>query len=125
MTTSAPAPIGWFEIAGSDMARTEAFYGAVLNWTFATDPDIGEAYRLVGAGDGVPGGVTMSQAGLPATYAIFSAMVSDVQATCDAVVANGGSVLVGPEKIDATGLVFANLADPDGNHFGVFSPPAA
>ena len=45
-------------------------------------------------------------------------------ATCEAVVAKGGSVLVGPETIAENGLTFANLTDPDGNHFGVFTPPA-
>ena len=125
MTTSTAAPIGWFEIAGSDMDKTEAFYGAVLNWTFDADPAIGPSYHIVDAGDGVAGGVTTATAGLPETYAIFSAMVSDVQATCDAVIAHGGTVLVGPQAVDETGLVFANLADPDGNHFGVFSPPAS
>ncbi len=51
-------------------------------------------------------------------------MVPDVAAACEAVKAKGGSVLVGPETMADTGLVFANLTDPDGNHFGVFTPPA-
>ena len=33
-------------------------------------------------------------------------------------------VLVGPETME-TGLTFANVEDPDGNHFGIFCPPAA
>lgn len=32
-------------------------------------------------------------------------------------------MLLGPETMGETGLVFANVEDPDGNHFGIFCPP--
>jgi len=124
MTINTVAPIGWFEIAGSDPAKTETFYSGLFNWSF-TDGPTGPAYRVVDAGEGISGGVTTAPPGLPATYAIFSVMVPDVAATCDQIVELGGRVLVGPEKMDETGLVFANAVDLDGNHFGIFSPPAA
>ncbi len=123
MTTTA-APIGWFEIAGSDRAKTESFYAELFNWTYADDPAI-PGYRIVDAGEGVSGGVTTTQAGLPATYAIFSIMVADVAATCSSIVRLGGKVLVGPQSVADSGLAFANVEDPDGNHFGVFSPPTS
>ena len=123
MTTSA-APIGWFEIAGSDPAKTEAFYSEVFNWSFADGPT-GPAYRIATAGDGIPGGVTTAQAGLPDTYAVFSIVVGDVAATCARIEELGGQVLVGPETMEETGLTFANVTDPDGNHFGIFCPPGA
>ena len=119
---STAAPIGWFEIAASDTDKAEAFYGEIFNWSFNAD-DAVPAYRIVETGS-IPGGVTTAQAGTPETYAIFSVVVPDVAATCEAVVAKGGSVLVGPETIAENGLTFANLTDPDGNHFGVFTPPA-
>ena len=123
MSTATAAPIGWFEIAGSDPAKTEAFYGSLFNWSFSDGPT-GPAYRIVDAGDGIQGGVTGSQAGLPPAYAIFSVVVPDVAAVCEQVKELGGKVLVGPEEVDGTGLIFANLEDPDGNHVGVFCPPA-
>lgn len=121
--TSTVAPIGWFEIAGSDPAKSEIFYSSLFNWSFADGPT-GPAYRIVDAGEGISGGLTTAQAGLPSTYAIFSVVVPDVAAVCEQVVELGGTVLVGPEALADTGLVFANLQDPDGNHFGVFCPPA-
>ena len=121
--TTAAAPIGWFEIAGSDQAKTEAFYADIFNWSYADGP-AGPAYRIVDAGDGINGGVTTAPAGVPRTYAIFSVVVPDVAATCARITELGGSVLLGPETMGDTGLVFANVADPDGNHFGVFTPPA-
>ena len=120
--TRQTAPIGWFEIAGSDPARTEAFYSTLFDWSY-TDSPIGPSYRIVDAGDGVAGGVTTAAPGLPETYAIFSVIVPDVAAVCSQVVGLGGRVLVGPE-LTPDGLAFANLEDPDGNHFGVFCPPA-
>ncbi len=122
--TNAIAPIGWFEIAGSDTTKTEAFYSGLFNWGF-TDGPTGPAYRIADAGDGIPGGVTTAQAGLPRSYAIFSVVVPDVAASCAKVTELGGKVLVGPETLGDTGLVFANCEDPDGNHFGMFCPPAA
>lgn len=121
--TNTVAPIGWFEIAGSDPAKSEAFYSSLFNWSF-TDGPTGPAYRIVDAGNGIAGGVTTAQAGLPSTYAIFSVMVADVAATCAQIAELGGTVLVGPETMADTGLVFANVQDPDGNHFGLFCPPA-
>ena len=118
------APIGWFEIAASDPAKTEAFFSDVLGWSYSDGPT-GPAYRIVNAGDGINGGITSAQAGLPDTYAIFSVVVPDVAATCERIQQLGGRVLVGPETMEDTGLVFANVTDPDGNHFGLFCPPAA
>ena len=122
MSTTA-APVGWFEIAGSDPAKTEAFYSELFNWSFSDGPT-GPAYRIADAGEGIPGGVTTSQAGLPKTYAIFSVVVPDVAASCAKIEQLGGKVLVGPETVPDAGLVFANVEDPDGNHFGIFCPPA-
>lgn len=122
--TNTVSPVGWFEIAASDTDKAEAFYGDLFGWSFSDGPT-GPAYRIVEAGEGgIPGGVTGSQAGLPATYAIFSIAVPDVAATCEQVAEKGGRVLIGPEHVGDTGLIFANLEDPDGNHFGVFTPPA-
>lgn len=122
--TNTVAPIGWFEIAGSDLAKSEAFYSSLFNWSF-TDGPAGPAYRMVDAGEGaIGGGLTTAQAGLPSNYAIFNVVVPDVAAACEQIVQLGGTVLVGPETIADVGLVFANVQDPDGNHFGVFCPPA-
>jgi len=115
-------PIGWFEIAGSDQAKTEAFYADLFGWSFSDGPT-GPSYRIVDAGDGLSGGITTSEAGLPSTYAIFSVAVPDVSATCEQITKLGGKVLLGPVTIDEAGLVFANVEDLDGNYFGIFCLP--
>ena len=122
-TAATPAPVGWFEIAGTDTAKTEAFYGQLFNWTFGDGP-VGPAYRMADTGEGLPGAVTTAQAGMPTNYAMFSVMVPDVAAACEQVAALGGKVLAGPETLP-DGLTFANFADPDGSVVGVFAPPSA
>lgn len=124
--TTTKAPVAYFEIAASDPARAEAFYGEIFGWDFE-DSHMGSVYRMVHAGaDGVPGGLTTAEGGLPGHYAIFSVAVADVGATCRKVEELGGRVLVGPAEVpDSGGLVYANVEDHDGNHFGVFCSPAA
>ena len=57
-------------------------------------------------------------------YAVFCVEVADVAGACAGAEAAGGKVLV-PATPTENGLVFAHLADPSGNQFGVFSPPPA
>lgn len=117
-------PIGWFEIAADDVAAAEQFYGNVFGWSFGDSP-MGDEYRIAAAGDGPSGGITKAPEGLPERYAIFSIVVPDVAAACAKVAEHGGKVLIGPVVVPGGGgLTFANLQDPEGNHFGVFTPPA-
>jgi hypothetical protein len=115
-------PIAWFEIGADDPAASEAFYNTLFGWDFADGPT-GPVYRMTEGGDGPGGGITTAEPGLPASYAIFCIAVPDVAATCEKIVELGGRVLVGPAEVPDVGLVYANVEDPEGNHFGVFSPP--
>ncbi|MEO0494897.1 MAG: VOC family protein [Actinomycetota bacterium] len=123
-TTTIANPIGWFEIAAGDIGASERFYAEVFGWSFEDSP-AGDAYRIATAGDGIQGGITHAPEGAPERYAIFSIVVPDVAEACAKVAELGGSVLIGPVVVPGGGgLTFANLQDPDGNHFGVFTPPA-
>lgn len=116
--------IGWFEIGTDDTAAAERFYGRVFGWTFADDPDSNVPYRIVStpAFGSIHGGVFGTGGTVP-SYAIFYVQVGDVASACRRAEAAGGKVLVPAASNDA-GLTFAHLADPAGNHFGVFTPPA-
>jgi predicted enzyme related to lactoylglutathione lyase len=57
------------------------------------------------------------------TYAIPYVQVPDVSATCVAVEEHGGKVVV-ETSTTPDGLVWAQVTDPDGSLFGVFTPPA-
>lgn len=117
--------IGWFEIGTDDPAAAERFYGELFGWTFADDPDSNMPYRIVTtpADGSIQGGVSDTDGALP-SYSIFYVLVPDVAQACRRAEAGGGKVLV-PAASNDVGLTFAHLADPAGNHFGVFTPPAA
>jgi hypothetical protein len=120
--------IGWFEIGTDEPAAAERFYGDVFGWTFADDGGStsadGSPYRLVttSPGGNAQGGVFATGGGTP-NYAIFYVLVADTPQACRDAEAAGGKVVVAP-KTDESGLTFAHLLDPAGNHFGVFTPPA-
>jgi predicted enzyme related to lactoylglutathione lyase len=56
-------------------------------------------------------------------YAVFCVIVLDTDEACRRAEAAGGKVLVPTKRVDS-GLAFAHLLDPAGNHVGVFTPPA-
>ncbi|MEV4132351.1 VOC family protein [Dactylosporangium sp. NPDC049742] len=107
--------IGWFQVGVSDAAVARRFYGELFGWTFGGDG----AYQMITTPDegSVMGGLAVGQPG----HAIFFVVVEDVPGVCERVEAAGGKVLVQPTRIE-DGPVFANVTDPEGNHFGVFQP---
>jgi uncharacterized protein len=116
--------IGWFEISTDDPAGAERFYGDLFGWTFADDPDSTMPYRIVttAAAGSIRGGVLGTGGAMP-EYAIFYVQVADVALACSLAETAGGKVLVHATS-NNVGLTFAHLADPAGNRFGVFTPPA-
>ena len=118
--------IAWFEIGTDRPAVAERFYGELFGWTFADDDSTGAdgmPYRIVTTPvkNGLRGGIFATGGTMP-NYAVFTVMVADTAQTCHRAEAAGGKVLAGP-KTDPSGLTFAHLLDPSGNHFGVFTPP--
>lgn len=122
-TTHGVNGVTWFQIGTDDPATARDFYGSLFGWTFRSDPD-GEGYSLITtpAGDGIPGGLA-DTGGRGPNHAVFFVQVTDVAATVAAAQARSGKVLV-PIRTLPDGLVFAHLADPSGNHFAVWTPPA-
>ena len=125
--TSAP-PVGsiaWFEVGAADPDGAERFYGKLFGWTFTSAPAAGFDYREITTGAGHPlrGGVLGTGGKMP-PHAVFVVLVDDVAATGAETERLGGHLDVGPITAD-NGLSFAYLRDPEGNRFGVFSPPTA
>lgn len=115
--------VNWFQIDTDDTESTERFYGELFDWTFASDPDA-PTYRLVTAKDaGGPQGGVFDTEGASPNRATFFVVVSDVAATAKEAERLGGK-LVGEPKTSPSGLTFAHLLDPAGNHIGVYAPPA-
>ncbi len=124
ITNPDAAPVTWFEIGTDDVDTARAFYGDVFGWTFRAD---GPYTFITTTGPGPVGGIQDTSeypAGLPAAYAIPCVQVRDVAATCAAAEAAGGKVLIGTTTTP-DGLTFAQLTDPAGSRFGVWTPPPA
>jgi uncharacterized protein len=116
----APNTVGWIQVGTDDPETVKRFYGELFGWTYTTDPDSAGKYDLVSGGDAPFGGVFNTDGNSP-NHAIFLVVVADVAATVRQAERAGGKVLV-PPTTTASGLVFADLLDPSGNHFGVYTP---
>ncbi|HEV2780717.1 MAG TPA: VOC family protein [Actinophytocola sp.] len=116
--------VGWVQVGTDDPEGARRFYGELFGWTFTPDPNSGGRYDLItfpGAAEPA-GGIADTGGELP-NHAIFLVVVADVGAAVAEAERLGGKVLV-PPTTTPTGLVFADLLDPSGNHFGVYAPPA-
>lgn len=119
-------PVNWFEIGSDRPEEVERFYADLFGWTFAEQGEAnGGSYRVTTAGgeQGIGGAIRATNGDSP-NYAIFYAEVADVAQTCRRAEASGGKVLVAL-RTAPSGLTFAHLLDPSGNHIGVFTPPPA
>lgn len=123
MTTS--GTVAWFQIGTTDPDAAKKFYGDLFGWSFAPDPNSGGRYHNVSyPGAEHPSGGIVDTGGLQPNHAIFLVQVDDVAAAVSAVEGLGGKVLA-PPTTTPNGLTFADLQDSAGNHFGIFTPPAA
>jgi uncharacterized protein len=111
--------ICYIEMPASDVARSADFYKKVFGWNIrqrgdghaAFDDTVNEV-----SGTWVRGRSPASEPGL-----LVYIMVDSVEATLDAVVANGGKI-VQPVGADAPEIT-ARFHDPAGNVIGLYQPP--
>ncbi len=117
--------VDWFQIDTDDPKGAQLFYGELFNWTFTPDPHGGEAYQLAKrAGTEQPMGGIADTGGESPARAMFMVVVSDVAAAVETAERLGGKVEA-PAVTTPNGLTFAKLQDPQGNTFGVYTPPAS
>jgi uncharacterized protein len=123
--TPAGAPVAWFEIGTDAPEAARSFYGQLFGWTFAVEGP----YSVITTGPDHPlqGGIQDTAIplpdGTPHNYAVPCVQVTDVAAACAEAERLGGKVMV-PATTMPTGLTYAHVTDPSGNHVGLFSPPA-
>lgn len=122
MTGPAYNTVAWIQVGTDEPEDAKRFFGDLFGWRFVPDPDSDGRYDLVGypETDGFAGGIFDTRGEVP-NHAIFLVVVEDVAAAVARAEQLGGKVLV-PPTTRPDGLVFADLLDPSGNHFGVFSP---
>ncbi|GAA2680127.1 VOC family protein [Streptomyces lunalinharesii] len=118
-----PGNIVWFEISTADEGAVKDFYGALLGWSFAVDPDSsvgGVTYtRIMAPGMPFPMGAIYDNADSPEETMNVSVVSADVTADQAKLEQLGASVVVPATRVgDVT--AFARLADPQGNVFSLF-----
>ncbi|MFJ4878933.1 VOC family protein [Streptomyces sp. NPDC088745] len=122
MSPMSPGSVVWFEIGTAHPRQVQDFYGPVLGWTFAVDPDSsvdGRTYTRITA-PGAPWPMGAVQQGDTGEVINLSVLSADVFADVEKLAALGAKVLVPATRVgDVT--VFARLADPQGNTFSLFA----
>ena len=124
-------PVTWFEIFGSDAARTQQFYAGLFGWDVDSAGFPGYAVADTGSGRGIQGGIG---GGLKARWATVYAKVASVDESLSRAEKLGGSRISDPDVAalksaarlaryggtegDVTNDTFR---DPAGNVFGVFN----
>jgi hypothetical protein len=111
---AAPAPIVFFDIAGTDLASQAAFYKKVFDW----DADA-QGRLTVPAATPLPGllRVEPSDHGPVAERLIYIG-VPDIQATLAKITANGGAIVFPRTEVPGV-VILALFRDPAGNRMGL------
>jgi uncharacterized protein len=125
------APVTWFEVMGSDAARTQRFYADLFGWAVDGSAFPGYATVDTGTGRGIQGGIG---GGAESRWATIYAMVPDVDRALSRAEKLGGSRISDPEvpalKAAARAALYGPtddqmqtgaFRDPSGNVFGVFA----
>jgi predicted enzyme related to lactoylglutathione lyase/uncharacterized protein YndB with AHSA1/START domain len=106
----------WFDLAGRDPKRLANFYSELLGWTVRLEGPMG--YGMIDTGNpaGIPGGIRPAQ-DRPAVVLYMD--VDDVAGTATRAEKLGARVLMPAQEMPGQPLVWAILADPEGNEFGL------
>jgi uncharacterized protein len=116
-------PVTWFEVVGSDAARTQRFYADLFGWTVDSSGFPGYAVVDPLSGRGIQGGIG---GGEDVCWATVYAMVADVDQTLSRAEELGGSRISAPGLIALKSAARAALygSAGDGMKTGAFRDPA-
>ena len=104
-----PGKFVWFDLATSDTAASQRFYGKVFGWEFQPLRGTQERYAVIrNAGSkhrwSLPAGASAPRRGAPTGARWLSiASVADMDRTVAAMTAGGAQVLVPPTVVDGMG----------------------
>lgn len=118
---TSPWPPGvpcWVELTTSDIAAAKAFYAGITGWEYQeTGPDFG-GYVLAQVAGKAAAGIAPQMDGAPIAWTLYVAS-DDVDATAEAITANGGTVVVPPGDVGDLGRMCL-ATEPTGAAFGVW-----
>lgn len=106
--------VTFFEVPADDVARATSFYGKLFGWTFAP---MGPVQVTQTAGEGPRGAIRPRTT--PGEGVVDYVTVDDVAAYTDRATGLGATVIVPRTAVPTQGW-FAQLADTEGNAFGIW-----
>ena len=118
----------WYELMTKDPEAAQAFYGHVVDWSFAPMEGGDQPYTIISAGERPVGGVftlndEMCEGGARPGWLGYI-HVADVDAKAAEVVAAGGSVQLSPFDVPDVGRI-AMVTDPGAAAFYLMAPKPA
>lgn len=120
-TRTTPWPAGmpcWADTMTDDVPATQAFYAAVLGWSFGkADAEFG-GYSNASLGDRLVAGVGPLMEGSRSAWTVYLA-TEDIEATARSVTTHGGTVIGGPHPVGDLGHMLI-ASDPTGATFGAW-----
>jgi predicted enzyme related to lactoylglutathione lyase len=105
--------VNYFEVGTPDPEAARAFYGQVFGWEFGLAGPAG--YSTV---NGNEGGLWDTSGIGAGAWAVFYVEVADIHASTEAALAHGALTVL--PLVDNGVILFAHLADPTGNRFGIW-----
>jgi predicted enzyme related to lactoylglutathione lyase len=110
----------WYELASTDLTKSQAFYTALLDWHIADSGTPGMDYRVATLDGSMIAGFMTAAEGQPEAWGIYFA-TADCDTTAAAAMVAGATTVVPPSDIPGTGR-FSLLIDPQGAFFGLLQP---
>jgi predicted enzyme related to lactoylglutathione lyase len=113
--------VAWFDLTTTDLAKSKAFYGALLGWTYAPVEGTDGALEIVSGKRGI-GTLRTVDGAIGAHNGVVYIQVTDLPGKMAKATELGGSVIPGfpfdlPGNVGAIGLV----VDPAGHPLGLYS----
>lgn len=117
-----PGTPSWFDLMTPDLEKARAFYQSVFGWTYDVGgPESGNySMAKVGGKNAAGMGSMPPNAPYPTAWTVYF-NVESVDATAEAIKANGGNVMMGPMDVFEEGRLLV-AADPTGAVFGLWQP---
>ena len=109
--------ICYIEFPATDISRSAEFYEKVFGWKSRQRGDGSTAFDDT---TGQVSGTWVRTRSAAAPGLMIYVMVDDLNATCDAIVTNGGEVV---KRGEHTPEITASFRDPGGNVIGLYQEP--
>ncbi|KOV86333.1 VOC family protein [Nocardia sp. NRRL S-836] len=115
---------GYVQLATSDLARAQEFYGELFDWRLEQTGSDDRPYLEIRVGEGVAGGIMPQAPHAPSAWVPY-VQVADVAAVTEQARGLGATVAVGPLQLPDESW-YSVLVDPTGAAFALHGPfPAA